>query len=217
MHTNSHSTCCSLLLASFRLAAAREFELADFNDWMLLEASDHLGGRILTNKETYNGIPVEIGQRYIQEIQRNPLYDLAREIGFRMHPVNWNKVVVYDENVKEVKKPPFTEWDKAFGCAEELGKVLNQDKDDYVIDGREVLAQCGWEDETNTPVRDAIAWLDMEFEYGCNPDEASFVFVASRKSPKASAKESQPCFISSVSTSFLGMPFPSLGTLIQTV
>lgn len=200
--------------ASFRLAAAREFELAGFHDWILLEASGRLGGRILTTFFD-DGTPVEIGQRYVQGIQRNPLYDLAKEIDFRMHPVNWNKVTVWDENVEEVQKPPWSEWDKAFSCAEEIGKVLNEDKDDYeVIFGRDVLDQCGWEDEINSPVRDAVAWLDMEFEYGCSPDEAS----SSRKPKEVDI--ASPWILtnpstSSFSTSLLGTPFPSLRILIS--
>jgi polyamine oxidase len=164
------------------LSAANEFQRAGMDDWVLLEAKNRLGGRFLTvfmKSEKGcpdRGCPIEIGQRYVQGIQGNPLYDLAKDIGFRMHQVNWNKMIVFDENTIEVKRPPFMEWEKAFTCAEELGDQLNQDPNaKTVIDGQFLLEQCGWKNET--AVKNALQWLEMEFEYGCAPDQfAAYAF-----------------------------------------
>jgi len=163
------------------VSAAREFAKAGFDDWLLFEQwNDRLGGRLFTRKMgagsdtcPADGCPVEIGARYIQGIQRNPVYDLLKNgIGFRMHQVNYNKVLVFDENGEEEKKPPWHEWDSAFVCAEELGNELNQiPNNNEEKDGRSLLAsdQCGWNNDT--PVKDAIEWFDMEFEYGRSPEQ----------------------------------------------
>lgn len=150
-----------------------------------MEQEPRLGGRLSTERMGVGnagcpvaGCPVEIGARYVQGIQRNPIWDIlsSKEVDFRMHHVNYNKVLVYDEDVNEVKKPPFIQWDKAFGCAEELGDKLNQDLSaDVVANGESLLDQCEWDNDS--PVKDAIAWFDMEFEYGRRPEQfAAYAF-----------------------------------------
>jgi hypothetical protein len=175
------------------VAAARELENAGMHDWILIEQwDDRLGGRFFTSYLgegsdgcPAQGCPVEIGQRYIQGIQRNPLWDLAQSINFRSHHVNYNKVIVYDTDGKVVKKPPFIEWEKAFTCAEKAGLILNCEPSQFTQDpcppftpkdGRQLLDDCGWKPDSEhdlSQVKDAIEWFDMDFEYGRAPENCS--------------------------------------------
>jgi len=161
------------------LAAARELARAGMDDYLVLEAfDDHLGGRFWTEKEAFGeGTPtIEYGIRYVQGLQRNPLFELTKNvIGMRMHQVNYNKVEVYDENTQVLANPdiPWMEWDKAFVCAEEAGDALNQAGIDSSWQNGEVLLEdeCGWINDS--PIKDVLEWFDMDFEYGDAPINVS--------------------------------------------
>lgn len=61
------------------LAAAKTLSDYGYNDYVLLEAQDHLGGRVRTVRE--GSIRVEEGAEWIHGGWRNPVYRIAREIG----------------------------------------------------------------------------------------------------------------------------------------
>ncbi len=79
------------------LAAANNLSRQGYNV-TVLEARDRIGGRIWTSR-VWDDIPVDLGASWIHGTQRNPLTDLADEVGaVRSQTTNYDNSVVYDTN-----------------------------------------------------------------------------------------------------------------------
>uniref|UniRef100_A0A0B6ZE42 Amine oxidase domain-containing protein n=1 Tax=Arion vulgaris TaxID=1028688 RepID=A0A0B6ZE42_9EUPU len=61
------------------LAAGKYLELEGLNDYIILEASDRIGGRIWSVPIDNNGHKVEMGATWIHGVKHNPIYKLADE------------------------------------------------------------------------------------------------------------------------------------------
>ncbi|BFZ02164.1 hypothetical protein BsWGS_05203 [Bradybaena similaris] len=61
------------------LAAGKYLELEGFKDYVVLEASDRIGGRIWSVPVDNNGHKAEMGANWIHGVKHNPIYKLADE------------------------------------------------------------------------------------------------------------------------------------------
>ncbi len=75
------------------LAAARHLHDADY-DVAVLEARDHLGGRVWTDRST--GFPLDMGANWIQGTRRNPITELADRLGLDRVATDWGRQIDYD-------------------------------------------------------------------------------------------------------------------------
>ena len=65
------------------LAAAHILQEAGY-EVVVLEAKDHLGGRVWTDRGT--GTPLDMGANWIQGVQGNPISTLADQLGLEPRP-----------------------------------------------------------------------------------------------------------------------------------
>ena len=82
------------------LAAARELRASGFDDVVLLEARDRIGGRIWTDT-IGGGIAIDLGASWIQGVDGNPISAIARENDIATHRTDWGNGVFHYHDVGE--------------------------------------------------------------------------------------------------------------------
>ena len=78
------------------LSAAKELKSAGI-DTLVLESSDHVGGRCFTDTTTFSA-PFDRGGSWLHSAEINPLSEIAKANGFEFHkkPWSWNWVTIDD-------------------------------------------------------------------------------------------------------------------------
>ena len=76
------------------LAAASELRAGGFNDVVVLEARDRIGGRIRT-EHLGGALPVDLGASWIHGVRGNPIAELARRRGIETRPTDWDNSVLH--------------------------------------------------------------------------------------------------------------------------
>ena len=84
------------------LAAADELQIRGFENVMLLEARDRVGGRIWTSS-IGDGIPVELGATWIHGIRGNPVHEIAESNSIETAPSDYENSVIYDRDGREIE------------------------------------------------------------------------------------------------------------------
>ena len=79
------------------LAAAAELHAARFDDVVVLEARDRIGGRVWTDN-LGGAIPVDLGASWIHGIKGNPIAAIARDSNVETRRTNYENSVVYVPN-----------------------------------------------------------------------------------------------------------------------
>lgn len=82
------------------LAAARELRASGFDDVVILEARDRIGGRTWTDT-IGDGLPIDLGASWIQGIDGNPISAIARENNIATHRTDWGSGVFHYHGVGE--------------------------------------------------------------------------------------------------------------------
>ena len=82
------------------LAAARELRASGFDDVVMLEARDRIGGRTWTDT-IGDGLPIDLGASWIQGIDGNPISAIARENNIATHRTDWGNGVFHYHGVGE--------------------------------------------------------------------------------------------------------------------
>ena len=86
------------------LAAAGELRANGFEDVVVLEARDRIGGRIWT--DTIGGnIPIDLGASWIHGVDGNPISDIAAENDIATRPTDYDNEVVHFPGVAEPRLP----------------------------------------------------------------------------------------------------------------
>ena len=100
------------------LAAATELHASGFDDVVILEARDRIGGRIWT--DTIGGdIPIDLGASWIHGVNGNPIGAIARENNIATHPTDYDNAVVHFHDVGEPRSPARQALGRFWGLAEE--------------------------------------------------------------------------------------------------
>lgn len=82
------------------LAAAGELRARGFDDVVILEARDRIGGRVWTDT-IGDGFPIDLGASWIQGIDGNPIAAIARENNIATHRTDWGNGVFHYHEVGE--------------------------------------------------------------------------------------------------------------------
>ena len=82
------------------LAAATELRTNGFDNVVILEARDRIGGRVWTDT-IGDGIPIDLGASWIQGVDGNPISAIARENNIATHPTDWGNGVFHFHDVGE--------------------------------------------------------------------------------------------------------------------
>ncbi len=93
------------------LAAARDLHDAGY-EVTVLEAKDHLGGRVWTDRGT--GTALDMGANWIHGITGNPLTDLANELGLTRATTDYENSAEYDSDgtPEPLTDLQFNSWEK---------------------------------------------------------------------------------------------------------
>lgn len=83
------------------LAAAGELQARGFENVVILEARDRVGGRIWTGS-LGDGIPVELGATWIHGIRGNPVHEIARSNNVATAETDYDNEVRYDDSGREL-------------------------------------------------------------------------------------------------------------------
>lgn len=76
------------------LAAASELRASGFDDVVVLEARDRIGGRIWT-ASLGGTVPVDLGASWIHGVSGNPIAELVRRSGIETRPTDWDNAVLH--------------------------------------------------------------------------------------------------------------------------
>ena len=79
------------------LAAADELQVRGFENVVILEARDRVGGRIWTSS-IGDGIPVELGATWIHGVRGNPISDIVESNGIATAETDYDNAVLYDHD-----------------------------------------------------------------------------------------------------------------------
>jgi len=92
------------------LAAARHLHDAGY-EVAVLEARDHLGGRVWTDRST--GVPLDMGANWIQGIRGNPITALADRLGLDRIATDWERWIDYeaDGTRNPLSSAQYGEWE----------------------------------------------------------------------------------------------------------
>ena len=162
------------------IAAARTLEVNGINNFLVIEATDRIGGRI----REYDGTGIEVGANWIHGLDlRDPKH----------HPI-WREWVECDEDgpdgsvtpfnfssIYNIMGKPYNISDKggiyqkrkavfktAYKRAQKLGKILT-----YDVSLRQGLKWGGWTPQT--ALDNFTEWATCDFDSAITPDEASLL------------------------------------------
>ena len=123
------------------LAAADELRIRGFENVVLLEARNRVGGRIWTSS-IGDGIPVELGATWIHGIRGNPVHEIADSNSIDTAPSDYDNAVLYDRDGQEVEPVDGELWrdymilayempdESLLGVFEEFATINSFDDDD---------------------------------------------------------------------------------------
>ena len=164
------------------VAAAKTLYDGGITDFIILEASDRIGGRM--RAVDFAGVKVEKGANWIQGLNRShpeshPLWPLVQTCGLDgiFSTFDGKHVHVYDNagaNITNSSLLRWDDWDKAYDNAEIISitrKILGQ-RD---ISAREGLTEGGW--VPTTPEDNFIEWWLWDANVAEPPDTSSLLFI----------------------------------------
>ena len=149
------------------LAAAQELRFRGFDDVVILEARDRIGGRIWT-VSIGDGIPVELGATWIHGITSNPVYDIAESNNISTATTDYDNAVIYDPEGEQT--PPVDEelWRGYMRLARELPDASLQDVYD------EFAVVHGLDEDERLLLRHTLNSM-FEHEYGADISDLSIM------------------------------------------
>ncbi len=123
------------------LSAAKELKSAGL-DTLVLESSDHVGGRCITDTTTFSA-PFDRGGSWLHSAEINPLSEIAKANGFEFHkkPWSWNWVTIDDYALNDKEVAEYTDyldlmWDR----------IVEVGKKDNTVDIASILPESRWRD-----------------------------------------------------------------------
>lgn len=100
------------------LAAADELQIRGFDDVVLLEARDRIGGRIWTSS-IGDGIPIELGATWIHGIRGNPVHEIAESNRISTVESDYDNAVLYDWDGQPIAPVEPGQWHEYMRLAHE--------------------------------------------------------------------------------------------------
>ena len=152
------------------LAAAKQLREAG-HDVILLEARDRLGGRIWTDRSA--GIAVDMGAQWIHGIRRNPIHDLAQQLGLEIVETDYDNSKEYDVDgsADPLSDTQYDRWTDTM--AEYLDQYLESAPDATVQELIDDAASAGDLDFLNLRQRDFLVNTEIEHEFAADAKELS--------------------------------------------
>ncbi|XP_078696523.1 uncharacterized protein LOC144924814 [Branchiostoma floridae x Branchiostoma belcheri] len=153
------------------IAAAKTLQENGVEDFVILEGSDRIGGRMRQGE--IGGVKVEIGANWVQGLGSNPIWDLAKRYNISGKISDYDDVVVRNKTGSDVTAEAEEVWER-FGTAQEYLETWRKNiRDDKLPDVsvRVALKLGGW--KVKTPIEKVIEYFDYDFEYADPPEVTS--------------------------------------------
>ncbi|XP_071117949.1 uncharacterized protein [Haliotis cracherodii] len=170
-----HSKVLILGAGASGLAAAKTLSENNINDFILLEGSDRIGGRVMSIK--FGGTTVEAGANWMAIREGNPLWDVIQKFNVSGKSSDYDSVVIktYD-GIDATDSEGELAWDKLAKAKIKSVNVFRRIRDQKTHDMslRTCLDIGNW--HPKTPVEKTVEILDFDFEYGISPDVTSCYF-----------------------------------------
>lgn len=157
------------------IKAARTLHDNGIEDFTILEGYQHIGGRM--RKGEFAGTVIELGANWVQGLNNNPIWELAKKYDLRgnytiAEPVN-EHYIIRDENGKDV-----TDQGNPEGMAkasEKLDEIVRERREAGMpdIDVQTGLRLAGWQPQN--PAQSSIEYFYEDFDAGDRPH-----FISSR-------------------------------------
>ena len=101
------------------LAAADELQIRGFENVVILEARDRVGGRIWTSS-IGDGIPVELGATWIHGIRSNPVSEIVESHGIETLPSDYDNSILHDRDGQQIGPVNEARWRDYMRLAHEM-------------------------------------------------------------------------------------------------
>eukprot|EP00058_Branchiostoma_floridae_P002571 XP_002588059.1 hypothetical protein BRAFLDRAFT_83047 [Branchiostoma floridae] len=153
------------------IAAAKTLHENGVDDFVILEGSDRIGGRM--RQAEFGGVKVEIGANWVQGLHDNPIWDLAQKYNISGKISDYDSVVIRNKTGNDVTDQAEEAWERLGTAQEYLGEWRERIRDEKLPDVslRVALKLGGW--RPKTPLEKVIEYFDYEFEYADAPEVTS--------------------------------------------
>ncbi|KAI8520756.1 hypothetical protein Bbelb_005100 [Branchiostoma belcheri] len=153
------------------IAAAKTLHENGVDDFVILEGSDRIGGRM--KQVEFGGVKVEIGANWVQGLGNNPIWELAQRYNFSGKVSNYDDVIIRNKTGSDVTEQAEGAWERLGTAQESLKALRKKIRENKLPDVsmRVALKLGGW--KPKTPVEKAIEYFDYEFEYADPPEVTS--------------------------------------------
>ncbi|XP_035687059.1 polyamine oxidase 7-like [Branchiostoma floridae] len=153
------------------IAAAKTLHENGVDDFVILEGSDRIGGRM--RQAEFGGVKVEIGANWVQGLHDNPIWDLAQKYNISGKISDYDDVVIRNKTGNDVTDQAEEAWERLGTAQEYLGEWRERIREEKLPDVslRVALKLGGW--RPKTPLEKVIEYFDYEFEYADAPEVTS--------------------------------------------
>ena len=145
------------------LSALKRLKELGINNVLILDAQDYIGGRVKT--VIFNNHTLNAGASWIQGVctnncdsdGNNPLYSYANKIGLQYYDMDWddllvlnNDATIVDDNIMD---PIFEAWDNAEKCIDNdlsRNRFYYETNNNYLLNYRFGLQLCNWNKATTS-------------------------------------------------------------------
>ena len=148
------------------LAAAGELRASGFEDVVVLEARDRIGGRVWTDT-IGDGFPIDLGASWIQGIDGNPITAIARENNIATHRTDWGNGVFHYHDVGEP-------GGSARRAMRDFWRLAEEDPERSFRSVREELLTTMNFSEADGHYLDYILTTEVENEYAADLSDLSY-------------------------------------------
>ncbi|KAH8554008.1 hypothetical protein BGW37DRAFT_483150 [Umbelopsis sp. PMI_123] len=168
-----HSRVIILGAGASGIAAARQLQANNINDFVIIDALPFVGGRV--QNVTFGGAQVELGANWIYGHDDNPIHRLAVEHGLRTVPSDKSNVTYFDHTGIRMVEKEEKEFNKALKAIGELAKVRMQ-RGLVDLSARTALQLEGW--NANSSIRAAIEYFGFDWELAEPAEVTSLDYAA---------------------------------------
>ncbi|EAW08770.1 putative flavin containing polyamine oxidase [Aspergillus clavatus NRRL 1] len=165
------------------VTAAQALTNASIDDFMILEYTDRLGGRLRETEfgadESGKPYRVELGANWVHgvgsRVRENPIWKLARKYNLTATHSNYSSIRTYNETGYTDYRHLLRKYSNVYRKAgREAGRILTENLQDQTA--RSGLALAGWRPRKNDMAAQAVEWWNWDWENAQTPETSSFVF-----------------------------------------
>ncbi|XP_066269835.1 uncharacterized protein [Branchiostoma lanceolatum] len=145
------------------IAAAKTLHENGVEDFVILEGSDRIGGRM--RQVEFGGVKVELGANWVQGLRNNPIWELAQKYNISGKISDYDDVIIRNKTGNDVTDQAEEAWERLETAQEYLETWREQIREDKLPDVslRVALKLGGW--QPKTPLEKVVEYFDYEFEY----------------------------------------------------